>query len=364
MVTELIKSPDNSFKPIIKEVSPLNPGNTQSFLNVINTREELLKAEIIPSHSGSETKEKVKRSPFIEANTEEATLYQLQNECTIPVFSKDNELTISHLEFVETVRKCVANEFKNETIFEPEIRVSHIIKGRTIDAINKPVSELLPHEKTMYWERLAFCIEIPSITRIIDGNTLALCVGGVRALNHQNLYSRKSAERFKVFIGFRNLVCLNTCISTDGFLSDAKVLSIDELQKHIIQLLTSYNMENHFSAMQSLESQYLTETQFCQILGRGRLYQHLPKSLKVSIPELQFNDGQFNAMAKAYFEDKNFSKDSNGNISLWKMFNLFTGANKSSYIDSFLDKGINAFEFTQGIQKALIGDGDYCWFMN
>lgn len=360
MVTELINTAENNFIPEIKEVTSIIPSNTHSFLNMVKNPEEVIETEIIPSSIN----EKVKRSPFIEANTEVATLYQLQNECSTAIFAKDNELTVAHQDFIRATQECVFEVFKNEIILEPDIRVSHIIKGRVPEALRKPVNELLPHEKTMYWERLAFCVEIPSITKQVGGNTLTLCVGGVRALNHQNLYSKKSAERFKVFIGFRNLVCLNTCISTDGFLSDVKVLSIDELKKHIIQLLTSYNMENHISDMQSFENQYLTETQFCQILGRGRLYQHLPKNVKAIIPELQFNDGQLNAMAKAYFEDENFSKDSEGNISLWRMYNLFTGANKSSYIDSFLDKGLNAFEFTQGIQKALIGSGDYHWFLS
>lgn len=344
-------------------------GNLPTFLNKSQFEPMALEAEIITPLLAAGISEvltnDIKTSQFIEANTESTTLLQLQKDCSTAIFAKDNELTIPHQDFINATKDCILEVFGNESILEPDIRVSHIIKGRIPEALRKSVQELLPHEKTMYWERLAFCIEIPSITKVIDGNRLTLCVGGVRALNHQNLYSKKSAERFKVFIGFRNLVCLNTCISTDGFLRDVKVMSIDELKNHIMQLITSYNIENHFIQMQSLENQFLTENQFCQILGKGRLYQHLPKNLKANIPELQFNDGQFNAMAKAYFEDENFSKDSNGNISLWKIFNLFTGANKSSYIDSFLDKSLNAFEFTQGIQKALSGNfTSYSWFLN
>lgn len=36
------------------------------------------------------------RLPFIEANTKEVTISHLQNDCVVPVFSKDNEITISH----------------------------------------------------------------------------------------------------------------------------------------------------------------------------------------------------------------------------------------------------------------------------
>ena len=37
-------------------------------------------------------------SSFIEANTETVTLEHLKEKCIIPVFSKDNETTISHYE--------------------------------------------------------------------------------------------------------------------------------------------------------------------------------------------------------------------------------------------------------------------------
>ncbi len=39
---------------------------------------------------------------FIEANTQEATLQHLKNDCITPVFAKDNELTVNHAAFIET----------------------------------------------------------------------------------------------------------------------------------------------------------------------------------------------------------------------------------------------------------------------
>jgi hypothetical protein len=115
--------------------------------------------------------------------------------------------------------------------------------------------------------------------------------------------------------------------------------------------------------MRSLESQYLTQNQFCQLIGRSRLYQHLPKEIKTTIPELMFNDGQITAITKAYLEDENFRSNSNGEINLWKLFNLYTGANKqSSYVDSFIERSENAFNFINGISKALNGDNSSHWF--
>ncbi|WP_229663403.1 DUF3871 family protein [Cloacibacterium rupense] len=51
-------------------------------------------------------------------------------------------------------------------------------------------------------------------------------------------------------------------------------------------------------------------------------------------------------------------------MNLWDVFNLFTQANKSSYTDTFLDRNLNAFEFTKGIQKTLSGNSGYHWFLS
>ena len=80
--------------------------------------------------------------PFVEANTEEVSLSFLKNKCIIPVFTKDNETTLSHQEFIDTTWNAIKSIFPNEVIEEPEVRVSHQIKGRTPDAIHIPVKDL------------------------------------------------------------------------------------------------------------------------------------------------------------------------------------------------------------------------------
>ena len=104
---------------------------------------------------------KYKINPFIEANTKEVSLSHLRQDNLIPVFAKDNERTIAHQEFIEIAQECVGNVFNHQQIDIPEIRVSHEIKGRTSDAIHKSAKELLEHEKTQYFERMAFVIRIP-----------------------------------------------------------------------------------------------------------------------------------------------------------------------------------------------------------
>ena len=189
----------------------------------IETPVETIEAEIISSRREN------KRLSFIEANTKEVTIQHLREECVVPVFSKDNEITISHPSFIEMVWEAANQIFPNEKIEEPTIRVSHVIKGRTPEAIHKPVKDLLESDKTIYYERMMFCFEIPTIHEDIEGNRLNLTIGGVRAYNHENLYSKKGAEKFKVFIGFKNLVCCNMCVSTDGYKSELKVMSTADL---------------------------------------------------------------------------------------------------------------------------------------
>ena len=113
-----------------------------------------------------ETPEEQPRKPFIEANTKAVTLGHLQNDCITPVFSKDNEVTISHNQFIETMWECAQRMFRNCTVEEPEIRVSHIVKGRTPEAIHKAVKDLTDEDKTIYYERMMFCIEIPTVTEL------------------------------------------------------------------------------------------------------------------------------------------------------------------------------------------------------
>jgi hypothetical protein len=302
--------------------------------------------------------------PFIEANTSEIGLYNLKNDCVIPVFSKDNERTIAHQEFIEIAQNCLSKVFPHHSFDKPEIRVSHQIKGRIPEAIHKNVTDLLDHERTQYFERMAFIIRVPSIVDTINGNEIALTIGGVRSYNLENLYNKKSFEKFKFFIGFQNKVCCNLCVWSDGFIDDMRVTSYQELQAKILTLIQNYNAEKHLLEMKELSQHSLTETQFAQLVGRTRLYQHLPKNEKSIIPSLNFTDGHINTIAKDYYEDASFSRNEQGDINLWNVYNLFTQANKSSYIDTFLDRNVNAFDFTQGIQKALIGNGDYHWFLS
>ncbi|MCK5104882.1 MAG: DUF3871 family protein, partial [Cyclobacteriaceae bacterium] len=241
---------------------------------------------------------------------------------------------------------------------------SHPIKGRIPEAIHKKANDLLEHEKTIYYERMAFMMELDNVSQNIDGSLLKLSIGGVKAFNQDNLYGSKlSGESFHLFVGFQNTVCTNLCIWTDGFKQKVKVRSLEELFEKTMDLFKEYDAVSQITALEQLTGKSLSEQQFAQLLGRARLYNYLPGNLKKEIPQLLISDTQVNAIAQAYYTDKDFPKEEDGSISLWNMYNLFTGANKTSYIDSFLPRGQNSFQFIQSIQDALDQGKDH-WFLN
>jgi len=302
--------------------------------------------------------------PFLQANTEEFSFQEIRKDHTIPCFAKDNEPLISHCDFIDATTEIITDLFKGETILSPNIRLSHPIKGRIPEAKDKAAKDLLEHEKTLYYERMAFIIEVPTISTDVAGNRLNLTIGGVKAYSLDNLYNKKGAdEHFKVFIGFQNKVCTNLCVSTDGFKADLTVRNMQELHNAIYSLLQQHDAARQIAQLKSLANYQLTERQFVQLIGRCKLYNYLPAQVKADIYPLQFGDTQISAIYKDYYKDESFCRSDDGSINLWRLYNLFTGANKSSYIDTFLDRSLNAYQFTEQIKFAL-GNQRHSWFLS
>lgn len=291
--------------------------------------------------------------PFIQANTTEVSLQEIKDNHIIPVFIKDNEPLISHADFIETTLKVASNVYSGETILSPTVRVSHPVKGRIPEAKNKPANELEEWEKTIYFERMAFIIEVPSISDAIGGNTLSLTIGGVKSYGLDNLYSRKTDQHFKIFVGFNNRVCLNLKIWCDGYMGDLKVTTIGQLSACVRSLLEQHNAVFQLNQMKMLCDYSLSESQFAHLIGKARMYQHLPKDVQKDIPQLMFGDQQISSVVKDYCRDNSFCRDEQGNINLWRLYNLFTEANKSSYIDNFIDRSVNAYSFIEKIRWSL-----------
>ena len=302
--------------------------------------------------------------PFIEANTVDMSVKELEEQHIIPVWTTTNEPLISHMEFIETVWETTHKLFPQETIFKPNIRVSHPIKGRIPEAKHKAASQLEPWESTIYYERMMFVIEIPGITQTINGNQLNLTVGGVKSYNLDNLYSKRTHadQRFQMFIGFQNKVCCNLCVWSDGIREELGIKNLNQLAYASENMIQQFNLEKQLKAMQQFTSIQLSETEFAQLVGRSRMYKHLPDNIRKDIPAMLLGDQQLNTVVKDFYKDSNFGCETGGDISLWEFYNLLTGANKSSYIDTFVERTVNAHDFSNGIIKHKTQSKPF-WYM-
>ena len=299
---------------------------------------------------------------FLEANTNAITLEELAEQCVVPTWA-NQELTISHQDFISTVHDAACNVFSGQTINSPEIRVSHIVRGRTANSLHKRTSELLESEKTQFYQRLAFAFTIPSLHECIDGQRLELCVGGVRNYSDLNLYrSNRGMEKFTVFIGWRVHVCSNQVLTGEGVRLNLEVMSLHGLYKAVLDLFSGFNLDRDIQLLQSLTQTRLSERDFAQIIGRMRLYQALPSYLQRKLPKLLITDSQINNVCRDYYSNPNFGHKDN-TISMFDFHNLLTEANKSSYIDSYVQRGVNATEITVGIGRALQEESEYSWFL-
>jgi hypothetical protein len=115
--------------------------------------------------------------------------------------------------------------------------------------------------------------------------------------------------------------------------------------------------------LSTLSEYTLSEHQFAQLVGKSRLYQYLPmKMKKVLDTAVPISDTQISMVGRDYYEDKSFCKEDNGDINLWKVYNLFTVATKSSYIDTFLDRNVGSLLFIQSLVEHIRNETQ-SWFL-
>lgn len=301
---------------------------------------------------------------FLEGNSNAISLQDLQSKCIVPTWA-NNELTTSHQLFIQAISAAAHTVFGNNMVKAPEIRVSHAVNGRTPDALHKRPADLLDSEKTLYYQRMCFCIAI-SIIDSINGNETALVVGGVRALNNENLGSRPSQEKFKVFCGERVKVCSNLCVFGDAFIDKLEASSESEIYSAACSLFTSYNHEAAKQKLEILGQTSMTIEDFTHVIGRMRLYEALPNAQRqaLSLPELTLGDQAANSAVRNFVSDPNFGIGNGTKITMWAFYNLLTEANKNAYIDRFLSRSVNATDFAFGVAEALQGeDTPYKWFV-
>ena len=193
---------------------------------------------------------------------------------------------------------------------------------------------------------------------------MELCVGGVRNYSDLNLYRQtKGVEKFSVFVGWRVVVCSNQILSGQGVKLSMEVMSLGELYKNVMDLFHQFIPAKDIHLMKALSNTYLSETQFAQVVGRMRMAQALPQSISRKLPRLLITDSQINSVCRGYYHNEDFGTKDNG-ISLFDFHNLLTESNKSSYIDTYLQRGVNATEVATGLHNTMHGfDDRYSWFL-
>lgn len=322
---------------------------------------EIIDAEVI----SDEEWEASEHPNFIESNTSAITLEELTNHNIIPTFS-DNTLTISHQNFIGTVSRVAEQVFGELTPIE--CRVSHPIIGRIPSAQHKKANELLDSEKTVFYQRLAWCCHVKNLIRSINGQTVHLCIGGVRAYNEDKLYNRQSAMKFKIFVGWQVRVCSNLMLTCDGNSGTIECMTEADIMQKSLELFSAFNphKEETLSLLENLNNTPISETQFCNIIGRLRLLQNLPVTEQKQYPTVSFGDQAVNAMVKNYVSDPNFGKKPGEEYTCWNLMQNANESVKQAYIDRWLDRNQNCTDFAIGIQKALTAEDTegYDWFLS
>ena len=235
-------------------VIPRTIGMMTRMMDVINT-EEIEDAVIVSEEEQEE------HPNFIESNTSGITLEELERNCIVPSFG-DNQLTISHQTFIHRIEEAARSYFTGESFGNTEIRVSHKILGRVPGALTKKKEELKPEDETIYYQRMAFCFHIRSMSRMMNGEEVHLCIGGVRSLNEENLYARKSPEKFKIFIGWRVKVCSNLMLLNDGLTGRLEVMSDADIYSSALQLFQDFNPEQNLRLLENLGRTNISQEQF------------------------------------------------------------------------------------------------------
>lgn len=303
---------------------------------------------------------------FIESNTSAITLAELDKDCIIPTFA-DLTPTISHQQFANTVRQAASRIFPNDTLGEIECRVSHQVNGRTPDAIHLPANQLKDNQKTKFFQRMCFCFELLTHTRNINGQPIRLVVGGVRSLHESNLYAKKAPEKFRIFIGYRVRVCSNMMLTCSGLTDKLECMTEADIFQNAMMLFSRFNADETLHELEFLSQTTLTTEQFCQFIGRARLYMALSERQKkeLDLPQILLGDSLLNAATRGFVSNPNFGANGSDVITCWQLMQLLNEAAKQSYIDTWIDRNRNATDIAIGIQKTLRGEDDsYSWFLN
>ena len=305
-----------------------------------------------------------KRCPFITANSEELSKEALSQDL-VPVFSRSNDTAISTLEFVTTCEAAMQDFYRGETVDPATIRGSHIIRGRTSDALNIPTDLLRDEQRTHYYERVIFAVEVSSIYEDINGNRCVLSLVGFKNYGADNLRGRLAVQNFTVAVSLTNTICSNGCIFSEN-IKHILATTPAQIYESVMELLKNYDLTRHANALRTLNDTSMTKEQFIYLLGAMRYYSYLTtqEQRKILPNPILITESLWNSVARQFTNDQNFSGDETG-IDMWRFYNLLTGSNKNSYLHTYLERASNSTDIAFGLAEALNGDtsSPYNWFL-
>ena len=324
--------------------------------------------QIVSTISLGTVEEQSEQHPnFIESNTQGITFEELTEKHVIPTFA-DGTLTLSSGSIIKATMRAAEEVYGELTI--PEIRVSHRIQGRTPEAMNKPASELQDSDITTFYQRMAFCAYVKTLTRSINGVDVNLVIGATRSYSEDKLFGRPTPSKMKLFVGWMVKICSNGCLTCDGNSGTIECLTEADVYDKALALFKSFDpeKENTLEMLENLGTTRISESDFCKIIGRLRLYQALPSSEQNVLPKVILGDQSVNKLVHGYVSNPNFGlKDGADSISLWELLQLANEAVKQgAYIDQWLERNQNCTDFVLGIQRAILGidQEGYDWFLN
>ena len=324
--------------------------------------------QIVSTISLGTAEEQSEQHPnFIESNTQGITFEELTEKHVIPTFA-EGTLTLSSGSIIKATMRAAEEVYGELTT--PEIRVSHRIQGRTPEAMNKPTSELQDEDITTFYQRMAFLCRVQGITRTINGQEVHLCIGATRSYSEDKLFGRPTPSKMRLFVGWFVKVCTNGCLTCDGNSGTIECMTEADVYAKALALFKSFDpeKENTLEMLENLGITRISESDFCKIIGRLRLYQALPSSEQNVLPKVILGDQAVNKIVQGYVSNPNFGlKDGADSISLWELLQLANEAVKQgAYIDQWLERNQNCTDFVLGIQRAILGidQEGYDWFLN
>lgn len=156
-------------------------------------------------------------------------------------------------------------------------------------------------------------------------------------------------------------------LTCDGLTDKIECMTEADIYQHALELFKNFNEARAIDALRHLSDTTMTTEQFCQFIGRCRLYMALSESQRkaLELPKILLGDTQLNAATRGFVNNTNFGLNGEDAITCWQLLQLLNESVKTSYIDTWADRNLNATSIALGVQRTIRGDGnDFSWFLN